>query len=82
MTKTKTKNISIAHILNKHIDEIFSLINDNNISGARKLVIELINNNEITDKQAVITANNIFKTAKDNLFLSSLMSYITCMKVS
>ena len=82
MKNLPTKKGTIAYILNQHMNEIFSLINANNISGARKLALELIKDKSISDKQAVITASEIFNKSNDNLFLSSLMSYMTGMKVS
>ena len=82
MTELHNRKGTIAYIFNKHQIELFDLINENNILGARQRALELLNDPTITDKNAVITAKNIFTRSKDNLFLSSLMSYMTGMKVS
>ena len=82
MKDLHTKRGTIAYTLNEHMTELFDLINANNIKGARKKAVQLITDANISDKQAVLTATDIFTNAKDNLFLSSLMSYMTGMKVS
>lgn len=82
MKDLHTKRGTIAYTLNQHMPELFDLINKNNIKGARKKAVQLITEANISDKQAVLTATDIFTNAKDNLFLSSLMSYMTGMKVS
>ena len=82
MRDLSTKKGTIAYILNAHKDELFELISNNNIKGARNKAVELLNSSEISDKSAVITAKEIFTKSKDNLFLSSLMSYMTGMKDS
>lgn len=82
MKNLHTKRGTIAYILNQNKDILFDLINKNNIGGARTKAVELINDGSITDRSAVITATEIFTKSKDNLFLSSLMSYMTGMKVS
>lgn len=82
MTDLHTKRGTIAYILNQNKDTLFNLINNNEINKARQKAIELISDDSITDKKAVITATNVFKKSKDNLFLSSLITYMTGLKVS
>lgn len=82
MKNLHTKRGTIAYILNQNKDILFDLINKNDLYGARTKAVELINDGSVSDRGAVITATEIFTKSKDNLFLSSLMSYMTGMKVS
>lgn len=78
----KTKTYSICTILNNNQKEIFDLINSGKINETRQKCIELLDDPRITDKNAVHKAKDIFAKKNDNLFLSSLMTYMTCMTVS
>ena len=78
----KTKNCTICTVLNNHKEELFNLINQGNIKETRKRCLEIINDPCITDKNAVGTARVVFNKPNDNLFLSCLMTYMTCSSVS
>ena len=73
---------TIAYILDQHRNELFDLINKNKIAEARQRALMLIQDKSIKDKKAVITATTVFTKANNNLFLSTLMSYMTGMTVS
>lgn len=73
---------TIAYILDQHRDELFDLINQNKIAEARQKALSLIQDKSIKDKQAVIRATKAFTKPNNNLFLSSLMAYMTGMTVS
>lgn len=73
---------TIAYILDQNRNELFDLINKNKIAEARQKALMLIQDKSIKDKKAVITATTVFTKANNNLFLSTLMSYMTGLKVS
>ena len=73
---------TIAYILDQNRNELFDLINKNKIAEARQKALMLIQDKSIKDKKAVITATNVFTKSNNNLFLSTLMSYMTGLKVS
>lgn len=73
---------TIAYVLTQHQDELYALINAGQIEQCRVRSIELLDDPSITDKNAVVNAKNVLKTSKINLFLSTLMTYMTGMKVS
>lgn len=85
MTTTKTKKTieqipgTIAYVLNKHKDELFSISNPNEL---KRKAIEIINNNEIKnqkDKEDFISRLN--KKSTNNM-LSVLAAYMTGITVS
>lgn len=84
MAKAKndiTKNSgSIANLLTKNRDRLWACGND--VRAMRKVALELLDDPSLTDKEAVVKARRIFQTAKDNLFLSCLMTYMTGDKVT
>jgi hypothetical protein len=82
MKDLHNKKGTIAYVLNEAKEELFTLINTNDIRGARNKAVEIINTGNVSDKKAVVTATMVFRESKDNLFLSSLMSYMTGLKVS
>ena len=73
---------TIAYILDQNRNELFDLINKNKIAEARQKALMLIQDKRIKDKKAVITATTVFTKSNNNLFLSTLMSYMTGMTVS
>lgn len=81
-TTTKSKSCSIAKVLNEHKEELFALINIGKVKECRKRAIELLADPRITDKAGIATAKKAFERPNDNLFMSCLMTYITCLKVS
>ena len=81
-TTTKSKSCSIAKVLSEHQEELFGLINGGKIKECRKRAIELLDDPRLTDKAGIATAKKAFERPGDNLFMSCLMTYMTCMKVS
>lgn len=73
--------VRIYDVLNEAQGTIFDLINRGQINEAKMLVIDCINNPAITDKAAVAKAKIAFSKPGQNHFLSTLMTYMTCMKV-
>lgn len=71
---------TIAYVLTKNTDKLWAC--GDNIKAMREVAIKLLDDKSITDKEAVIKARKIFQTAKDNLFLSTLMTYMTGDKVT
>lgn len=76
---TKNKG-SIANHLNNNRDKLWACGNDTR--AMRRVALELLDDPSLTDKEAVVKAKRIFQTAKDHLFLSCLMTYMTGDKVS
>ena len=77
----KTKG-TIAYVLTEHRDELYGLINAGKIEECRARAIELLDDSSIIDKKAVAQAKDVLRKKYQNLFLSSLMTYMTGMKVS
>lgn len=73
---------TVAAALNAKRDELYSLINQNKIQEARNLAINICNAGNIKDVAAAGKARAVFASGSVNKFLSTLMTYMTCMKVS
>ena len=74
------RNGTIAHHLVKNKDKLWACGND--VKAMRRVALELLDDPSLTDREAVEQAKRIFMTAKDNLFISCLCTYMTGEKVS
>lgn len=70
---------TVAYHLTKNKDKLWACCS--NIKAMRALAIKLLDDESITDKDAVAKAKKIFTTTKDNLFLSCLCTYMLGEKV-
>ena len=66
---------TIANYLTKNCDKLWAC--GNNVKKMRAVALQLLDSSTLTDKEAVEQAKHIFKTAKDNLFISCLITYMT-----
>lgn len=71
---------TIAYHLTQNKDKLWACGND--VRAMRKVALELLDDPSLTDKAAVMQAKKIFTTARDHMFLSCLMTYMTGDKVS
>lgn len=76
------RNGTIANVLTNHQAELYALLDEGDVRGCRKKVIELLDDPSITDKKGVATAKKVFARPGDNLFLSCLVTYMSGLKVS
>ncbi len=76
------KRYTVCTALNKRQPEIYNALNKNDVSKARQIALECLDDPKITDLTAKAQAREIFSHSNQNLFLSTLMTYMTCMKVS
>lgn len=76
--------MSISTILNKNKEAIYSLLNEYKVEEARLKVLELLDCAELKNNSAVYKAKNAFQSCKykQSLFLSTLVTYMTCIKVN
>lgn len=80
--ETTGKSFTVCAALNARHDEIYAALNTNNIAFARSTALDCLEDPRITDIVAVEKAKKIFATRNTNNFLSCLMTYMTCVKVS
>lgn len=73
---------TIAYVFKQHLDELYECLDWYGVPEARKKVLQLLDDPSITDVEAVAQAKQIFATAKPHLFLSTLVTYMTGVKVS
>ena len=77
------KRGTIAKVLMKHKDELFTLIENNNYPRLRVRVQELLDDSSLRDNPKVIEAKRTFYNIKNpNLYYSTLITYMTGEKVS
>ena len=74
------RNGTIANHLIKNKDTLWAC--GDNVRAMRQAALKLLDDPCLTDKEAVAQAKRIFTTAKDSLFISCLMTYMTGQKVS
>ena len=81
MKKDITKrNGTIANHLMNHKGQLWAC--RDHVKEMRRVALQLLDDPKLTDKEAVAQAKRIFTTAKDNLFISCLITYMTGEKVS
>lgn len=80
--ETTGKSFIVCAALNARRDEIYAALNANNIALARSTALDCLEDPRITDIVAAEKAKKIFAARNTNNFLSCLMTYMTCMKVS
>lgn len=73
---------TVANALFRHQYDIYNLLNAGKIKECRQRAIEVVSDPGIKDKEAAGKAKRIFETSSDNVFISSLVTYMTGMKVS
>ena len=81
-TALEKRKGTIANVLTNHQAELYKFLDVGDIKSCRKRVIELLDDPNIKDKAAVVTAKKVFTRPGDNLFLSCLVTYMSGMKVS
>lgn len=74
------RNGTIANHLMNNKDKLWACGDD--VSKMRKVALSLLDDPKLTDKEAVAQAKKIFTTAKNNLFISCLITYMTGERVS
>lgn len=80
MSDLSKKRGTIAHYLTKHQDEIYACGND--VYRMKQVVLDLLRKDEIQDNPETPEAIRILSSCKGALFLSTLVTYMTGMKVS
>lgn len=77
-----SKYVTIAEVLNKNSQAIYALLNNDEIEASRKLVLELLDSSELKGNKDVCKAKMAFNKCvnKPNLYLSTLVTYLTCIK--
>lgn len=80
----KEKTITIKQVLNENVTELYDLINKNQYKRLTVRVQELLNDERIKTNEATSKAKVIFANCErnKNLYYSTLMTYITGIKVS
>ena len=75
---------TIAHLLTNNKEELFSLINADQFEKLQTRVNELLDNPSIAKNPAVVEAKLTLRrcAVKKKLYYSTLMTYLTGMKVS
>lgn len=85
-TPIEQRNGTIAHVLAQYQDELFNLINSDKLLAVHKKVMVLLDDPSITDREAQQKAKDLFNHClchnKKSLYYSTLMTYLTGMKVS
>lgn len=76
------RKYTVCTALNKHREEIFAALDNNDVDKAKQIAYECLNDPMIIDRKAVATAKAAFAKPNQNHFLSTLMTYMTCMTVS
>lgn len=74
-TDLSKRSGTIANHLTKNCDKLWACGND--VKKMRAVALRLLDSPTLTDKEAVEQAKKIFNTAKDNLFISCLVTYMT-----
>lgn len=69
---------SIANLLTEKREWLWEC--GDNIPEMRRRALSLLEDPRLTDKESVAKAKRIFSTAKDSLFMSTLITYMTGMK--
>lgn len=79
-----SKKGTIANVFTKKRDELFTLIETNQYEKLQSVVNELLDDPSLKGNPAVAEAKLTLKkcSAKRNLYYSTLMTYMTGMKVS
>lgn len=76
------RKYTVCTALNKRQKEIFTALDNNDVDKAKQIAYECLNDPMIIDRKAVATAKVAFANSNQNHFLSTLMTYMTCMTVS
>lgn len=78
------KRGTIANVFNKHRDELFNLIAANRFKDLQLKVNSLLDDPKLEDNPATDEARRVLEkcSKKQNLYYSTLMTYLTGMKVS
>ena len=78
------KTITIKQVLNENVTELYDLINKNQYKRLTIRVQELLNDERLKTNEATPKAKAIFANCErnKNLYYSTLMTYITGIKVS
>ena len=82
MKDLRTVKGTVANYFNKHLDEIYAPLNNNDIEGCRKVVLELLKSPEITDKEAKEKATELLGRLKGQAFITVLSTYIMGIKAN
>ena len=79
-----SKKGTIANVLSEKRNEIFDLINKDNYIKLQILINDLLNDKSLKGNKAVEEAKQTLLkcSRKKNLYYSTLMTYMTGMKVS
>lgn len=76
------KSYTVCTALNKRQSEIYAALEKEDVKEAKRIAYECLDDPKITDKVAVATARKAFANPNVSHFLSTLATYMTCMKVS
>lgn len=79
-----SKKGTIANVFSKKRNEIFELINNDDYIKLQSLINDLLNDKSLKGNNAVEEAKQTLNRCarKKNLYYSTLMTYMTGMKVS
>lgn len=72
---------TIAKVLNDNRTEIYDLIGANKMEDARAKVLDILDSPDIKDEAARAKAKDVFSKIHGNQFLSTLVTYMTGLKV-
>lgn len=79
MKNLSNKKGTIAAYLTRNRDKIFAC--GNNIDKMKEVVLELLRSEEIKDNPATAESIKVLSRARGNAFLSTLITYMTGLKV-
>ena len=77
-----TKILAISDVHGEENENLYSYLNNNDIEGCRKVVLELLKSPEITDKEAKEKATELLGRLKGQAFITVLSTYIMGIKAN